>query len=110
MTHIILRITKGVLKSAGICPGGSENEIRTWLLYAFCCCSFFVLFFEIGSVSLCRPGHPRTRFVEQAGLEVRDLPASAFQVLELKACMPALYEILSVLCTVLHFMLLSPNI
>jgi hypothetical protein len=39
-------------------------------------------------VSLCSPGCPGTHSVDQAGLELRNLPASAFQVLELKACTP----------------------
>jgi hypothetical protein len=37
-------------------------------------------------VSLCSPGCPQTHAEEQAGLELRNLPASAFQVLGLKAC------------------------
>jgi hypothetical protein len=37
-------------------------------------------------VSLCSPGCPGTHFVDQAGLELRNPPASAFQVLGLKAC------------------------
>jgi hypothetical protein len=32
------------------------------------------------------PGCPETHFVDQAGLELRNLPASASQVLRLKAC------------------------
>jgi hypothetical protein len=32
------------------------------------------------------PGCPGTHFVDQAGLELRNPPASIFQVLELKAC------------------------
>ena len=35
-------------------------------------------------VSLCSPDCPGTHCVEQAGLELRDLPVSAFQVLGLK--------------------------
>ena len=35
--------------------------------------------------SLCCPGCPGTHSVEQAGLELKDVPASAFQVLGLKA-------------------------
>jgi hypothetical protein len=34
---------------------------------------------------LCSPGCPGTHFVDQAGLELRNPPASAFQVLGLKA-------------------------
>jgi hypothetical protein len=37
-------------------------------------------------VSLCSPGCPGTHSVDQAGLELRNLPASASQVLGLKAC------------------------
>jgi hypothetical protein len=37
-------------------------------------------------VSLCSPGCPGTHFVDQAGLEFRNLPASASRVLGLKVC------------------------
>jgi hypothetical protein len=37
-------------------------------------------------VSLYSPGCPGTYFVDQAGLELRNLPASAAQVLGLKVC------------------------
>jgi hypothetical protein len=44
----------------------------------------FVLFcFETGF--LCSPGCPGTHFVDQAGLKLRNPPASASQVLGLKA-------------------------
>ena len=45
----------------------------------------FVCFIKTGFL-LYSPGCPRTRSVNQAGLELRDLPVSASQVLELKAC------------------------
>jgi hypothetical protein len=45
---------------------------------------FFFLVFR-GSVSLCSPGCPGIHFVDQAGLELRYPPASASQVLGLKA-------------------------
>jgi hypothetical protein len=43
-------------------------------------------------VSLCSPGCPGTHFVDQAGLELRNSPASASRVLGLKVCatMPGL--------------------
>jgi hypothetical protein len=37
-------------------------------------------------VSLYSPGCPGTHFVDQAGLKLRNPPASASQVLGLKAC------------------------
>jgi hypothetical protein len=45
-------------------------------------------FFLQDRVSLCSPGCPGTHSVDQAGLEVRNLPASASQVLGLKVCAP----------------------
>jgi hypothetical protein len=52
-------------------------------------CSFclFIYFFVFRDrVSLYSPGCPGTHFVDQAGLELRNLPASASGVLGLKAC------------------------
>ena len=49
------------------------------------CLSFFFLVFQ-DRVSLCSPGCPGTHFVDQANLELRNLPASASRVLGLKAC------------------------
>jgi hypothetical protein len=37
-------------------------------------------------VSLCSPGCPGTHSVDQAGLELRNPPASASRMLGLKAC------------------------
>jgi hypothetical protein len=47
-------------------------------------CFVFVVFFR-DRVSLCSPGCPGTHFVDQAGLEFINQPASASQVLGLKA-------------------------
>jgi hypothetical protein len=44
------------------------------------------LFFFWDRVSLCSPGCPGTHSVDQAGLELRNPPASASRVLGLKAC------------------------
>jgi hypothetical protein len=44
----------------------------------------FFCFFETGF--LCSPGCPRTHFADQAGLELRNSPASASQMLGLQAC------------------------
>jgi hypothetical protein len=46
----------------------------------------FVFAFFRDRVSLCSSGCPGTHFVDQAGLELRNLPGSASQVLGLKAC------------------------
>jgi hypothetical protein len=45
---------------------------------------FFFVFLD--RVSLCSPGCPGTHSVDQAGLVLRNPPASASQVLGLKAC------------------------
>jgi hypothetical protein len=50
---------------------------------------YFILFIYFGfsrQGSLCNPGCPGTHAVYQAGLELRNPPASASQVLGLKAC------------------------
>jgi hypothetical protein len=46
----------------------------------------FVLFWFFETGFLCSPGCPGTHSVDQAGLELRNPPASASQVLGLKAC------------------------
>jgi hypothetical protein len=46
---------------------------------------FFFLVFR-DRVSLYSPGCPGTHSVDQAGLELRNLPASASRVLGLKVC------------------------
>jgi hypothetical protein len=48
----------------------------------------FVLFCFVfrDRVSLYSPGCPGTHFVDQAGLKLKNLPASASRVLELKEC------------------------
>jgi hypothetical protein len=50
-------------------------------LFCFCFCFCFSR-----QVSLYSPGCPGTHFVDQAGLELKNPPASAFGVLGLKAC------------------------
>jgi hypothetical protein len=51
----------------------------------FVCLFVFVFVFR-DRVSLCSPGCPGTHSVDQAGLELRNPPASASPVLGLKAC------------------------
>jgi hypothetical protein len=55
-------------------------------LYFLFACLFFVVFFFQDRVSLYSPGCPGAHFVDQAGLELRNPPASASRVLGLKAC------------------------
>jgi hypothetical protein len=59
-------------------------KIMFFFSFLFFFFSFFLVFRD--RVSLCSPGCPGTHFVDQAGLELRNLPASASQVLGLKAC------------------------
>jgi hypothetical protein len=47
---------------------------------------YLLLVFFRDRVSLYNPGCPGTHFVDQAGLELRNPPASASGVLRLKAC------------------------
>jgi hypothetical protein len=54
--------------------------------FFFVFCWFFVCLFFQDMVSLYNPGCPGTRSVDQAGLELRNLPASASRVLGLKVC------------------------
>jgi hypothetical protein len=72
-----------------------QLPISQWLPFTKCICmvvhakarGLFVCFgFFWDRVSLCSPGCPGTHSVDQAGLELRHLPASASQVLGLKAC------------------------
>jgi hypothetical protein len=56
-----------------------------FLFFFFLSFFFFFLIFQ-NRVSLCSPGCPGTHSVDQAGLELRNLPASASQVLGLKVC------------------------
>jgi hypothetical protein len=59
------------------------------LLFCFHFCFIFLFcffFFFRDRVSLYSPGCPGSHSVDQAGLELKNLPASASQVLGLKAC------------------------
>jgi hypothetical protein len=57
------------------------------VLFCFCLFGFgfwFLVFRD--RVSLCSPGCPGTHSVDQAGLKLRNSPASSSQVLGLKVC------------------------
>jgi hypothetical protein len=62
-------------------------------------CFFFLVFRD--RVSLYSPGCPGTHFVDQAGLELRNPPASASRVLGLKACATFVRFLISILLTAL---------
>jgi hypothetical protein len=75
-----------------------DNVLGSMVLsvfYSYLFIYFWFLVFQ-DRVSLYSPGCPGTHFVDQAGLELRNPPASASQVLGLKACAttPGLYFIL----------------
>jgi hypothetical protein len=53
------------------------------LVFCFC---LFVCLFVWDDAFLCNPGCPGTHSVDQAGLKLRNTPASTSQVLLLKAC------------------------
>jgi hypothetical protein len=53
---------------------------------SFVCFVLFCLLVFWDRVSVCSPGCPGTHSVDQAGLKLRNPPASASQVLGLKAC------------------------
>jgi hypothetical protein len=55
-------------------------------LEEFCFVFVFCFFVFQDGFSLCSPGCPGTYSVDQAGLELRNPPAFASQVLGLKAC------------------------
>jgi hypothetical protein len=60
-----------------------------WQVYSFClfvCLFLFLFFWFFETGFFCSPGCPGTHSVDQAGLELRNPPASASQVLGLKAC------------------------
>ena len=66
------------------------HQYSVTLKMIFCLFVFIVFVFWFFNtqfcVCLCSPSCPRTNSEDQARLEVRNLPASASQVLELKAC------------------------
>jgi hypothetical protein len=64
-----------------------SDSLNSQGLFCFVCLFCFVLFclFFRDRVSLYSSGCPGTHFVDQAGLELRNPPASASQVLGLKA-------------------------
>jgi hypothetical protein len=63
-----------------------DTEISLYSYGQLFVCLFVCLFVFQDRVSLCSPGCPGTHFVDHAGLELRNPPASASRVLGLKVC------------------------
>jgi hypothetical protein len=89
-----------------LCVLMSWNACLHWLVCVLN--TLFVCLFVCfqGRVSLFIPGCPGTHPVDQAGLELRNLPASASQVLGLKVCstMPGLVCVLMSWNACLHWL------
>jgi hypothetical protein len=62
-----------------------ENEIGLKSIFVVVVVVVVVVF-ETGFLCMYSSGCPGTHFVDQAGLELRNLPASASQMLGLKVC------------------------
>jgi hypothetical protein len=75
---LALLTTKPLLRCRHPCSGLQNRDADVFLV--------LICLFSQDRVSLCSPGCPGTHSVHQAGLELRDLPASASQVLGLKVC------------------------
>ena len=68
-----------------------ENGVNGWVDIVLYCpgtfdCALTLPDLSLDRVSLYSLGCPGTHFVDQAGLELRNLPSSASRVLGLKAC------------------------
>jgi hypothetical protein len=76
-------------------------QISFFLVFVVVVVLFFCFVFSVfrDRVSLYSPGCPGTHFVDQAGLELRNLPASASRVLGLKACATTAWPISLILVT-----------
>jgi hypothetical protein len=77
----------------------AKKNIKIFCLVGVLFC--LVLFCFRDRVSLCSPGCPGTHSVDQAGLKLKDPPASASQVLGLKACATTARRILRFLMRLL---------
>jgi hypothetical protein len=81
----------------------NSDQINTlYYIYLFCYSVFCSCFRD--RISLCSPGSPGTYSVDQAGLKLRNPPASASQVLGLKMCTTTarLYYIYITICIHIH--------
>ena len=68
----------------GLIQSTEDNQNAIVIIIIIILVFYFFVFRD--RVSLYSPGCPGTHFVDQAGLELRNPPASASQVLGLKVC------------------------
>jgi hypothetical protein len=84
--HISVGSRDGTWVTGLLGQGSLPTEPSCWPIYfSFLFVCLFCFVFR-DRVSLCSPGCLRTHFVDQASLELRNPPASASQMLGLKAC------------------------
>jgi hypothetical protein len=83
----------------------SSKHLHYWVtlpyqqqLVGWSICLFGLVFWN--RISLCGPGCPRTCFVDEAGLELRDLPAFASRPQGLKLCATLFMNFFAALCHV----------
>lgn len=83
----------GYILETRSCYGLELDILRVWLIgrshhpkLKIQLFPFFLGFVFHDRVSLCSSGYPGTRSVDQAGLELRDLPTSVSQMLGFKVC------------------------
>jgi hypothetical protein len=79
-----LRNSSGTGRSDACVLCSYKNKAQVSFLFLFFV--LFVCLFFRDRVFLCSPGCPGTHSVNQAGLELRNPPASVYRVLGLKAC------------------------
>jgi hypothetical protein len=87
---IILKFNQSILFRISINTEDAQQISTIFFVRFFSCLFIFfpdwIFFFFGDRVSLYSPGCPGPHSVDQAGLELRNLPASASRVLGLKAC------------------------
>ena len=73
--ELITLVTASQVLGAEVCTSTRcpTNQAALFIIYLFL---FFIFFLFRHRVSLCSPGSPGTHSVDQAGLKLRDAPAS----------------------------------
>ena len=90
LVYIVSSLQPGLHKENHLNP---LPKIYTYIFCVYCVyvrrfewCTHFVVFVCWGRVSLCSLACSGICFVDEAGLKLKDLPASAYRVLGLKGC------------------------